>query len=83
MPDKIIRHNKIPTASNGGFECVIEDKEGNRYRAYMTKREFEIRMLEQKFEELGYNTNLIQEYKDLIEEQTSDQCEEDFSDRDI
>lgn len=83
MTSKIIKHDKIPTASDDSFVCICEDEKGRQYKAYMTKREFEIRMLEQKFEELGYDTNLIREYRDLIEEQTTDQCEEDFSERDI
>ena len=83
MSDKLIKHDKILESDRYGIKCIFEDKNGHQYKAFMTKREFRIMMLMRKFEKLGYDTNLIDKFRDLIEEQTSDQCEENFSERNI
>lgn len=65
MSKKLLRY-EAPKEDSGLYVVYFEFEAGKEYKAYLSKESFEVAMLEDKLQKAGVDIELLEEYKQAV-----------------
>ena len=78
--DRIVNVVKPADLNYGTYIICYKDNNGKLYEGCLNKEGYEVAMMKQKFIDLGYDMELIDEFEHLVYHKTYKDTVQDFSD---